>query len=611
MQNDNARNTVLFAVCAAAILILYQLFVLNPSTQKQRAEAQRAQVAAEGKAGAAPAVPGAPAAAPRSVYVPREQAEAASPRVPIDTPFLTGSLSLRGGRIDDLYLKQYRETLEPNAPLVELFRPAGAERAHFAEFGWAGANIAGLPSGDTVWRLQSGDRLAPASPVVLTHTNGAGLTFTRQIAVDDRYMFTVTDTVANRGAAPVQVAKYGSVQRQGLPAGLANNMILHEGAIGVNSKDATGGGWRLQQLGFKKWREQGDVPLASRGGWFGITDKYWLAALVPDQSETVAANFRVTPAAAGAEVYEAVFTGPVRQLAAGTQITTSTRLFAGAKRDELLDDYSDQLGIPRFDDAIDWGSMFWWVTRPVFEVLEFFHKLVGNFGVAILLLTVTVKLVFFPLANKSFESMTKMKKLQPKMQELKEKYPDDPQRQQKELLALYQAEKVNPLMGCLPLLLQIPVFYALYKALFVTIEMRHEPFALWIQDLSARDPTTVLNLFGLIPWDVASTPLIGGFLDGPLHIGVLPLLYGLTMWLTQSMSPQAGIDPIQQRIFQLFPIVFTFIMAPFAAGLLLYWVWSNILTIAQQYVIMRRFKVDNPIDGLLRRLTGKPKPAAA
>jgi YidC/Oxa1 family membrane protein insertase len=608
MQQDNARNTVVFIVCAVALLILYQIFVLDPAARRRSAEVERAQAAAELQApGTARSGPAVPAAAPSNVFVPRTQAQGASPRVPIDTPFLAGTLSLRGGRIDDLYLKQHRETLAEDSPNVELFRPEGAEHAYFAEFGWAGANIPGLPGDDTLWTRVSGDVLRPNSPVTLRYDNGAGLVFTRRIAVDDQYMFTVSDTVANTSGRPVELAAYGSVQRQGLPPGLANNMILHEGAVGVTSKTADGGGFRLQQLGFKKWREQGEVARPSEGGWFGITDKYWLAALIPDQTEQVRSNFRVTPTGS-TEIYEAVFTGPLQQIAPGTQVTESTRLFAGAKRDETLDAYGERLGIPRFDDAIDWGSMFWWITRPVFELLEFFHRLVGNFGVAILLLTVTVKLIFFPLANKSFESMTKMKKLQPQMQALKEKHPDDPAKVQQGMLALYQAEKVNPVMGCLPMLVQIPVFYALYKALFVTIEMRHEPFVGFIKDLSARDPTVVWNLFGLIPWNVAETPLVGGLLAGALGIGVLALIYGLTMWLQQSMNPPAP-DPVQQKIFQFFPILFTFIMAPFAAGLLIYWIWNNILTILQQYVIMRRFKVDNPIDGLLARLGGKPKPA--
>jgi YidC/Oxa1 family membrane protein insertase len=603
MQTENARNTVIFIVCAVALLIVYQIFVLDPATRKQRAEQQRAAAAAEVQPGTTR--PGtAPGAVASSVYVDRTQARSASPRVPVDTPYLAGTLSLRGGRIDDLYLKQYRETLAADSPNVELFRPQGAQHAYFAQFGWAGENLPGLPGPNTVWTLTEGDVLRPGRPVTLRHDNGAGLVFTRRISVDERYMFTVADTVANTGGRPVELAAYGSVQRHGLPPGLANNMILHEGAIGVTRRPE--GGERVVQETFKDWRKEGDVARPSTGGWFGITDKYWLAAVIPDQTEAVRSNFRVTPSG-GVDIYEAVFVGPERTIAPGRQVTESTRLFAGAKRDEILDAYGAQLNLPRFDMAIDWGN-FWMFTRPIFWLLEAFYKLVGNFGVAILLLTVVVKAIFFPLANKSFESMTKMKKLAPKMQELKEKHPDDPAKVQQGMLALYQQEKVNPLMGCLPLLVQIPVFYALYKVLFVTLEMRHAPFVGFIRDLSARDPTYVWNLFGLLPFNPAAVPLIGSILAGFLGIGVLAIIYGFTMWLQQSMNPPAP-DPIQQRMFQLFPFIFTFIMAPFAAGLLIYWIWNNVLSILQQYVIMRRFKVENPIDNLLGRLSGKPKPA--
>lgn len=595
MQTENARNTVVFIVCAAVFLIAYQFLVLEPQARKRQAETQRARVAAEAQGAARPAGPSA------AVYLPRQQAATASPRVRIDTPALAGSLSLRGGRIDDLFLKGYRETIAENSPNVELFRPEGAQHAYFAEFGWAGQNVAGLPGDTTVWTQTAGSTLAPNRPVTLRYDNGTGLMFTRQIAVDDRYVFTVSDTVANRGDQPVELAAYGSLQRQGLPPGLANNHILHEGAIGVLDG-------RLNQFKFKPWREDGEINKTSTGGWLGITDKYWLGALMPAQDKPIRAAFRVTPTGR-TDVYEAVFTGAPVRLAPGTQTTVVTHLFAGAKRDEILDAYAEQLNLPKFDDAIDWGSWFWWITRPVFTVLEFFHGLVGNFGIAILLLTVTVKLIFFPLANKSFESMSKMKKLSPEMQRLKEKYPDDPAKQQQELLALYQREKVNPLMGCLPLLVQIPVFYALYKTLFVTIEMRHAPFFGWIRDLSDRDPTSVWTLFGLVDWNVAAVPLIGGFLNGPLHIGLWPLFYGLSMWLQTSMNPPAP-DPMQQRIFQLFPIIFTFVMAPFAVGLIIYWTWNNFLTILQQYVIMHRFKVDNPIDSFIAKLTGKPAKAA-
>jgi YidC/Oxa1 family membrane protein insertase len=364
---------------------------------------------------------------------------------------------------------------------------------------------------------------------------------------------------------------------------------------------------------YKKWEKDGGGPLyTSNGGWLGITDKYWLTALIPGSDERITASFRETENP-GADVFDANFVGEARIIQPGRQVTETTHFFAGAKTVPLLREYQSQLDIERLDWAVDWGN-FWFLTRPIFSFLAFIFQSVGNFGVAILLLTVVVRLIFFPLANKQYESLTKMKKVQPQMEELRKKYKDDPARQQQELLALYQREKVNPLAGCLPILLQIPVFYGLYKVLTVTIEMRHAPFMGWIKDLSAPDPTNIWNLFGLIPWDPAAVPLIGGIIGntathhGFLALGILPVAYGFTMWLTMAMSPPAP-DPVQQRIFQLMPIFFTFIMAPFAVGLLIYWTWSNVLTILQQYVIMRRFKVDNPIDRIIRRITGKPAPA--
>jgi YidC/Oxa1 family membrane protein insertase len=413
-------------------------------------------------------------------------------------------------------------------------------------------------------------------------------------------MFTVTDTVANTGAGSVTLAPYGSIQRQGIPTDVGKNQIVHEGGIGWLGEDKR----ELRQFKYPKWLKDGGKTFASVGGWTGITDKYWLTALVPDQKEKVSSEFRITKAG-GVNIYESNFLGAPRAIPAGGAITETTMLFAGAKRAPILKDYQTKLGVPEFDRAVDWG-MFWFLTRPIFIFLEFIFRHVGNFGVAILLLTVAVRLLFFPLANKQYESITKMKKIQPEMEALRAKFKEDPQKQQQELMALYQREKVNPLAGCLPILFQIPVFYALYKVLTNTIEMRHAPFLGWIQDLSARDPTTIWTLFGLIDWVPASAPFIGGFLDGPLHLGVLPLLYGFTMWLTTAMSPPAG-DPMQQRIFQLMPIFFTFIMAPFAVGLLIYWTWSNVISILQQYVIMRRFKVDNPIDQIIARLSGRAK----
>jgi YidC/Oxa1 family membrane protein insertase len=600
-MQEESRNTIIFLVCALALFVLYNFFVLEPASKRRQAEQQHAAAVAQAQGPAAR--PAAAVQAPTAMT--RQAALAASPRVPIATPSLKGSLSLKGARIDDLYLVQYRQSVDRNSPPVELLRPEGAPNAWFAEFGWTGANVPGLPTDQTVWTLAQGSTLSPGQPVVLTYANGQGLTFTRKIEVDDKFMFTVTDTVANAAGQPITIAPYGSVQRQGLPqTDSRGSSIVHEGAVGALGADKP----TLTLIKYKEWAKKGGGPeIPSKGGWVGITDKYWLAALAPNQDEHVTGQFRDTKTA-GIDVFDANVVGAPRTIQPGQQTTETTHFFGGAKVVPVLADYEQRLGIPRFDDAVDWGHL-WFLTRPIFSFLLYLAQHVGSIGVAILLLTVTVRVVFFPLANKSYESMTKMKKVQPLVEEMRKKYKDDPAKQQQEMLALYQREKVNPLAGCLPILLQIPVFYALYKVLTVTIEMRQAPFLGWIKDLSARDPTTVWNLFGIIPWTPAHAPLVGGFLDTTLHIGVLPLLYGLTMWLTTSMNPPAP-DPTQQRIFQLMPIIFTFIMAPFAVGLLIYWTWSNILTTLQQYVIMRRFKVDNPIDRLIGRLTGKPSPAS-
>jgi len=595
MQPDSSRNTIIFLVCALALFIVYQMFVLEPAQKRRAAELAAQRPAAVATAGQ-PGVPTAPA-----IQVPpavtRAAALAASPRVPVATPNLQGSLSLKGARLDDLFLTQYRTTVDKTSPPVELFRPEGAPFAWFADFGWTGANVPGLPTSATVWTLAQGSTLAPGQPVVLTYDNGAGLTFTRRVQVDDKFMFTVTDTVANNGTMPITLAPYGSIQRQGVPKHVGASQIVHEGVTG----------WldgRVRRFKYKDLAKKPPEQFNSTGAWTGITDMYWLAALIPNPADQVHAVFRDTKTS-GVDVYEANFTGAARAVGPGQQITSTQHLFAGAKTVPQLQAYQKQLGVEHLDEAVDWG-MFWFLTRPIFQFLQFIYQHVGNFGIAILLLTVAVRVIFFPLANKSYESMTKMKKVQPLVEEMRKKFKDDPAKQQQEMMALYQREKVNPLAGCLPLLLQIPVFFALYKVLSVTIEMRHAPFFGWINDLSARDSTTVWNLFGAIPFHPASVPVIGGILDTTLHIGVLPLLYGVTMWLTTSMNPPAP-DPTQQKIFQLMPIIFTFIMAPFAAGLLIYWTWSNVLTSIQQYVIMRRFKVDNPIDQLIARLTGKEK----
>ena len=604
MPQNETRNTLLFVVIAVILLAAYQFFVLEPANRKRQAELKAKAVAEQTTT--APQAPTGPR------IVSRDVAASASPRVRIDTPTLKGSIRLQGARIDDLYLKGYRETLAKDAPMVELFRPAGAQHAFFTDIGWTGTNLAGLPSSETAWTLTKGDVLAPGKPVELTYVSPNGLTFSRVIAVDDRFMITVTDSVANTSGAPVTITPHASILRHGLQPHHGRGQNVHEGGVGVLSDD--GKGRELRLLKFKAWLKKGQeaggervaASYSSNGGWLGITDMYWLAAIVPNQSEKVIAKFSA-PQVGGVDAYYAEFFGEARTIAPGARITETTRVYAGAKVVQDLQAYEKGKGgepIPDLDKAVDWGVL-WFLTRPFFAGLEFIFGLVGNFGLAILAVTLIVRLLLFPLAQKSYESMTRMKKLQKPMEELRARYKDDPTKMQQETMALYQREKVNPVAGCLPILLQIPIFLAFYKVLSVTIEMRHAPFFGYIKDLSAPEPHTILNLFGLIPWDVASTPLIGG-VAALVHLGFLPLLYGFTMWLTTAMNPPAP-DPMQQRIFQLMPIMFTFIMAGFPAGLLIYWTFSNVFSIFQQYVNMRKFGVDNPIDDFIARIRGEAK----
>ena len=500
----------------------------------------------------------------------REDALAASPRIEVRSPLLLGSISLEGGRIDDITLAGYHETTEPDSPLIVLLSPQGSDRAYFTEFGWIGPDGA-MPARDTVWRADR-NLLTPGQPVTLTWDNGAGLLFTRRIELDENYMFTVTRRVENRGLSAVELLPFSLINRTGTPPTLGF-YILHEGLLGVF--DGT-----LTEIDYDDLQEaeKGVETFQSTGGWIGITDKYWLVALVPDQTEPFTGRF-IHTLRGETDKYQVDTLRAAMTVPAGGFIETTDRVFIGAKKVSVLDHYRDEFGIVNFDLSVDFG-WFYFLTKPIFYAIDYFNSWLGNFGLAILLLTVLIKLAFFPLANKSYKAMSKMKKLQPQMAELKEKHGDDKATMQRELMALYKAEKVNPAAGCLPIVIQIPVFFSLYKVLFVTIEMRHAPFFGWIKDLSAPDPTSIFNLFGLIPWTPPDFLLIGAW----------ALLMGFTMWLQQKLNPQPA-DRTQAKIMMMLPFVFTFILARFPAGLVIYWCWNNVLSIAQQWVIMRRMGV--------------------
>jgi len=526
-------------------------------------------------AGTPPAAPPAPVAVPGAISVPAPAAPAvaavaaAAPRIRIETPTLKGSLALEGARLDDLVFTQFFEKPGRKGAPVPLFLPKGHKAAYYAQFGWVGAEGAAVPTAETVWTTND-NRLTPENPVTLTWDNGQGLRFALQIAVDKDYMFTVTQRVANAGARAATLHAYGLVARAGTPA-VSDIYILHEGPLGV-FRDT------LKETTYSDLRKKGTEEEKSQGGWSGITDKYWLAALIPDQATE--ATHRFLYRKEGTEDrYQVDFLQNAGALAPGATVETRTLLFAGAKELALLDGYGEKFGIPRFDLAIDFG-WFYFLTKPIFYALVWLNKHTGNFGVAILLLTVVIKLLFFPLANKSYVAMSKMKKLQPEMMKLRERYGNDKARMNQELMALYKRENANPAAGCLPILVQIPVFFALYKVLYVTIEMRHAPFWGWIADLSDADPTTVFNLFGLIPWQ---PPVF-------LMVGVWPLIMGVTMWFQQKLNP-APTDPIQAKMFTLLPFIFTYMLASFPAGLVIYWAWNNVLSMAQQWVIMRRMGV--------------------
>jgi YidC/Oxa1 family membrane protein insertase len=610
-MTDN-KNTILAIALSALVLIAWQFFFAMPQekarqeklqaeqlTQKQQTPAQPSQPGQPVPIPAQPGLPQAPgqtAQTPADIAANRGAALAKSPRVPIATDSLQGSIALKGGRIDDLALVKFRETVDPKSPPIVLLSPSGSPDPFYAEFGWtnaAGANVK-VPAADTVWTQASSGALRIDHPVMLTYDNGEGLEFRRTIAIDDKYLFTIKDEVVNKSEKPVSLFPFALISRHGTPKTLGY-YILHEGLIGKFGDEGS------KEVTYKTIEDKKINTFNATNAWLGITDKYWAAVLLPKTDAHVIANFRADKLGT-LETYQTDYLLDARTIAPGATATADARLFAGAKEVRVVNDYEKKLELNHFDLLIDWG-WFYFITKPLFFVIDYIYRLVGNFGVAILLVTVLIKAAFFPLANKSYASMAKMKAVQPQMAALKARYPDDKAKQQQELMALYKKEKINPLAGCLPIAIQIPVFFSLYKVLFVTIEMRHAPFFGWIHDLSAPDPTNLFTLFGLIPFDPTVLPVIGPF----LHLGAWAIIMGITMWAQMKLNPTPP-DPTQAMIFNWMPLIFTFMLATFPAGLVIYWAWNNSLSVLQQSVIMRKHGAKIELIDNVKALFVKKKP---
>ncbi|MCY6382709.1 membrane protein insertase YidC [Hoeflea prorocentri] len=612
---EQNKNYFIAIGLSVLILIAWQFLYVNPKIEQERAAqealqqqqleqqtpqtGQSATSTATGSSelpqqggSSATSLPGAASGGTGvASTISREASLGQSQRISIETPALTGSINLAGARFDDLKLKNYHETVDPTSPIIELLSPASMEEGYFAEFGYAGNDISGaVPGPETVWQVDGTPTLTPSTPVVLTWTNDKGLAFQRTISIDENYMFEIIDAVTNSSDSAVSVSPYGRVTRMYKPQ-LTGIYVLHEGLLGVIGEDG------LQEIDYDDVEEDKTIsPAKTSDGWMGITDKYWATALIPAQGRPFQARFSYFDD--GRPRYQTDYLSDAVTVQPGQTQTSEKHLFAGAKLVPIIQDYEVTYSIDRFDLMIDWG-WFYFITKPMFHLLDYFYKFFGNFGIAILATTVLLKLFFFPLANKSYKSMANMKKVQPQMEEIKAKHGDDRQAMQKAMMELYKKEKINPVAGCWPVLLQIPVFFALYKVLYVTIEMRHAPFFGWIQDLSAPDPTTIFNLFGLLPF---TPPLF-------LMIGIWPLLMGITMFLQMRMNPTPP-DPTQAMIFNWMPVIFTFMLATFPAGLVIYWAWNNFLSIIQQGVIMKRQGVKIELwDNLINMFKKKPKAA--
>ncbi|KPQ10202.1 MAG: membrane protein insertase yidC [Saliniramus fredricksonii] len=613
MNREDNKNLILAILLSVLVFVGWTYFYGAPQMERQRQDAEMAQSQQEEAQGQqqnipvpgeaqmpAPdgsAEPAAPTGALPGVAVEqtREAALAANPRVMIDTASKRGSLNLRGARIDDIVLKDYQENVEDDSDNIVLLSPTGSADPYYAEFGWVGDVPGGLPDSQSLWEADR-DQLTPDAPVTLTWENEAGIVFSRVVAIDDNAMFTIEDRVDNQAEDAVTVFPYGLVSRHGEPETIGF-FILHEGLIGVLGEEG------LQEYSYDNVLDasritgsvRGTTWADNNGGWLGITDKYWAATIIPDQTTPFQGRFTVDEGG-NRPIFQTDVLGQGLTIAPGETGGVTQRLFAGAKEVDVIDGYQDNYGILRFDLLIDWG-WFYFITKPMFYALDFFNALVGNFGVAILIVTVLLKILFLPLANKSYASMAKMKAVQPEMMSIRDRYKDDRMKQQQELMELYKREKINPVAGCWPVLIQIPVFFALYKVLFVSIEMRHAPFFGWIQDLAAPDPTSIFNLFGLLPFAVPAL----------LTVGVWPILMGITMFVQMKMNPEPA-DPIQKAVFTWMPVIFTFLLASFPAGLVIYWAWNNFLSVLQQGFIMRRHGVKIELWDNLRKLITREKP---
>ncbi|UYN98111.1 MAG: membrane protein insertase YidC [Devosia sp.] len=605
MNSDN-RNVILAVVLSMIVLFGWQFFIAGPQLEQaqrqaeERAAAQAEQNLAVPQTTAEGATPAADAATTPVAFETRDSALASSERVTISTADLEGSINLTGARIDDLELKQYRETVDPDSPIIALLTPAGRPDAYFIEQGWvaaAGSTVA-LPDTNTVWTVEGDNTtLTAETPVTLRYDNGQGLVFHRTFAVDDYYLFTVTQTVDNAGAGDVALFPFARVVRHGNPQ-VQNFFIQHEGPIGVLGNN------NYVARKYHDLQNERQVDFASTNGWVGIADKYWATAVLPKPDAGINARFAYS-APNGTNVFQSnyVETQPVVVPANGS-ISHEAYIFAGAKEDAVINSYQQTYGFDRLELLIDWG-WFHFLTKPMHWLLVTLYGIMGNFGLAVLAVTVIVKAIFFPLANRSYASMAAMRRVQPEMKAIQERLKDDRAAQQQAMMELYKKEKINPLAGCWPILIQIPVFFALYTVIFISLEMRHAPFFGWIQDLAAPDPTNIFTLFGLIPWNPTALPVLGGF----LHLGIWPVIMGITMWVQMKLNPPPP-DPTQAMIFNWMPVIFTFMLGTFPAGLVIYWAWNNTLSIAQQWFIMKRHGVEvNLFGNIADSFRKKPKPA--